>query len=121
MNEFFFSAPQLKRDPLGGAQGSRNHPPMTLQVWLLLGFVVTLVFVAFSLWLGRRDTTAAGQRARFRVVGIGIMVCIIPARLFVEPHADEPITGLAYVLLLLALVGSGLRFFFRGRGWSEWP
>jgi len=94
---------------------------MTLQVWLLLGFVVTLVFAAFALWRDRRDTTAAGQRARLRVVGIGIMVCIIPARVFVEPHADGPITALAYFLLLLVLLVAGLRFFFRGRGWREWP
>jgi hypothetical protein len=46
---FFFSAPQLKRNPLGGAYDMR------LAAWLMLLFAITLLVGAYLVWIAEPE------------------------------------------------------------------
>jgi hypothetical protein len=88
---------------------------------ILIGVLVTLSFYAVALWLGRDDSSEEARRSRMRSTGVAVLMCIIPASMFLQDRVDGALEVLAYIAFLLALLAVGLRLFFRGGGWKEFP
>ena len=96
--------------------------PIT-QKLMLVAFLVGLVAGGWTFCLSRNDGTEPARRARRRVAGFVLMGSIIPVWILLEKPlgALGPAGSVAYVVLLMTLVTTGLIIYWRARGFSEWP